>query len=293
MAFGHPSEVSAESVPMFDTASPGKVDRRRSSPLVEALTQRDKQTIEMVRHAIKTQNVLLAFQPVMSAVQPTRPAFYEGLIRILDKTGRVIPASDFIESIETTEIGRQIDCLALKFGLQTLAQVPGLRLSINMSARSIRNKKWMAILAEGLNASPTVGERLILEITESSAMDMPEATLDFMDELQARGITFALDDFGAGYTSFRYLRDFFFDIIKIDGAFIRNIHADPDNQALTKAMIALGQHFEMFTVAEFVECKEDAVYLQSIGIDCLQGYYFGAPTTHPNWVSARKADKAG
>jgi len=267
--------------------------RMRSNPLADALTERDRQTVQMVRHAIRGQNVLLAFQPVMSALQPNRPAFYEGLIRILDRTGRVIPAADFIEAIETTEIGREIDCLALKFGLETLARVPGLRLSINMSARSIRNPKWMAILADGLNKAPTVGERLILEITESSAMDMPDVTLDFMDDLQARGITFALDDFGSGYTSFRYLRDFFFDIIKIDGDFIRGIHADPDNQALTKALVALGQHFEMFTVAEYVECQADAEYLVQIGIDCLQGYYFGAPTTNPSWVQTPRSREAG
>ncbi|MEL7117686.1 MAG: EAL domain-containing protein, partial [Pseudomonadota bacterium] len=146
--------------------------RRRSSPLQEALDARDRETIQMVKDAIKTQNVLLAFQPIVSAAHPERPAFYEGLMRVLDQTGRVIPAADFIDAIETTEIGREIDRLALKFGLDTLAQVPGLRLSVNMSARSINNKAWMQTLERGLNAAPTVGERLILEITESSTMDM-------------------------------------------------------------------------------------------------------------------------
>ncbi|MEL7117532.1 MAG: EAL domain-containing protein, partial [Pseudomonadota bacterium] len=152
---------------------------------------------------------------------------------------------------------------------------------------------WMQTLERGLNAAPTVGERLILEITESSTMDMPDATIDFMDRLQSRGITFALDDFGAGYTSLKYLRDFFFDIIKIDGSFIRGIHRDPDNQALAKAMISLARHFEMFTVAEFVECQEDAEYLAEIGVDCLQGYYFGAPSTKPSWVQMDPTRRAG
>lgn len=258
-----------------------------------ALDERDRETIAMVQDAIRTDNVLLAFQPVVSAQRPEQPAFYEGLMRVMDKTGRVIPASDFIEAIETTDIGRQIDRLALKFGLDTLVRVPGLRLSINMSARSIRNPAWMQTLHAGLDKSPTVGERLILEITESSAMDMPDVTLDFMDELQARGITFALDDFGSGYTSFRYLRDFFFDMVKIDGTFIRGIHRDPDNQVLARAMVMLAQHFEMFTVAEYVECREDAECLMDLGIDGLQGYYFGAPTTNPTWVAASPVRHAG
>jgi EAL domain-containing protein (putative c-di-GMP-specific phosphodiesterase class I) len=266
---------------------------RRTSPLSEAVNARDAEIIQMVQRAIENSNVLLAFQPVMSAQRPERPAFYEGLIRVLDSTGRVIPAKYFIGSIETTQIGREIDRLSLKMGMETLAKVPGLRLSVNMSARSIRNPRWMDELYYGLAQSPTIGERLILEITESSAMDMPEVTLDFMDELQTQGITFALDDFGAGYTSFRYLRDFYFDMIKIDGSFIRGIHNDPDNQALTKALISLAQHFEMFTVAEYVESAADAEYLMEAGIDGLQGYFFGAPTSNPSWVTASQGKRAG
>ena len=272
---------------MINSSPYGGVGRpNRSNPLEQAVVERDSATIEMVRNAIATQNVLLAFQPVVTAQRTDRPAFYEGLIRILDETGRIIPAVQFIESIETTEIGRQIDCLALQLGLETLAAVPGLRLSINMSARSIGYRRWMETLNHGLSLGPTIGERLILEITESSAMAMPDVVRDFMDELQNRSITFALDDFGSGYTSFRYLRDFYFDIIKIDGHFIRGIHKDPDNQILTKALVSIGKHFEMFTVAEFVEASEDAEFLADIGVDCLQGYYFGAPTTSPNWVKS-------
>ncbi|WP_425051479.1 EAL domain-containing protein [Psychromarinibacter sp. S121] len=238
----------------------------------------------MVRDAIAHRNVLLAFQPVVQAAEPYRPAFWEGLIRILDSSGRVIPARDFINDVETTELGRQIDCLALELGLATLADHPGLRLSINMSARSIGYPRWTETLDRGLRRDPTVAERLILEITESSAMVMPDTVQVFMADMQHRGLSFALDDFGAGYTAFRYLREFYFDILKIDGQFIRNIHDNPDNQVLTQALISIARHFEMFTVAEYVETAEDAEFLSAIGIDCMQGYYFGAPTTRPFWT---------
>ena len=85
-------------------------------------------------------------------------------------------------------------------------------------------------------ASPTVGERLILEITESSAMLVPEIVIAFMDELKAAGIAFALDDFGSGFTAIRYFKDFFFDILKLDGAFVRNVDTDPDTRALAAAL---------------------------------------------------------
>jgi len=253
-------------------------------PLSYALTLRDRSTVQMVDDAVRHNQVMLAFQPVVPAGQSQKVAFYEGLIRIMDATGRIIPARDFIGAIETTETGRIIDCLALEKGLRTLAQHRGLRLSINMSARSIGYSRWMRTLLKGLNADPTVSERLILEITESSAMLVPELVTGFMDEIAQRGVSFALDDFGAGYTSLRYLKDFYFDILKIDGQFIRGIAQDTDNQVLTTALATIGRQFDMVTVAESVERAEDAEYLTAIGIDCLQGYFFGAPSVKPVWL---------
>lgn len=254
------------------------------SPLSYAVTARDRSVIDMVNQAVQHKQVMLAFQAVVPARQQGKPAFYEGLIRVLDETGRIIPAKEFIHKIESTETGRIIDCLALEKGLRTLVEYPDLRLSINMSARSIGYARWMRSLKRGLAEDPTISERLILEITESSAMLVPEIVVPFMKELQRKGLSFALDDFGAGYTSFRYLKDFYFDILKIDGQFIRGIATDPDNQVLTAALASIGQQFDMVTVAENVEKPEDAAYLTAVGVDCLQGYYFGAPTVRPPWV---------
>ncbi|WP_306113427.1 MULTISPECIES: EAL domain-containing protein [unclassified Roseovarius] len=253
------------------------------NPLSYAVSARDRSVIEMVNHAVKHKQVMLAFQTVVPSANQNHPAFYEGLIRVLDETGRIIPARDFIDAIETTETGRVIDCLALEKGIQTLSEFPELRLSINMSARSIGYGRWIKTLKRGLNNDPTVAERLILEITESSAMLVPELVVGFMNEVQRKGISFALDDFGAGYTSFRYLKDFYFDILKIDGQFIRGIAHDSDNQILTAALASVAEQFDMLTVAESVEKPEDAEYLTQMGIDCLQGYYFGAPTVNPPW----------
>lgn len=256
----------------------------QDSPLSYAVTARDRSVIEMVDAAVRQKQVMLAFQPVVTAGQPDRAAFYEGLIRVTDTTGRVIPARDFITQIETRETGRIIDCLALENGLSTLAEFPDLRLSINMSARSIGYARWTRTLKKGLASDPTIAERLILEITESSAMLVPELVIGFMTDLQSKGIGFALDDFGAGYTSFRFLKEFFFDILKIDGQFIHGIAGNADNQVLTAALLNIGRQFDMVTVAESVERAEDAAYLTALGLDCLQGYYFGAPTARPPWL---------
>ncbi|PZO66949.1 MAG: EAL domain-containing protein [Paracoccus denitrificans] len=255
------------------------------SPFDAAVRQQAAATIDTVRAAVARGNGTLAFQPIVQSERPDRVAFHEGLIRILDPSGRIIPLRDFMPHTEALELGRQIDCLSLQLGLQALAEDPTLRLSINLSARSITHQDWRDTLEVGLGAADHLAERLILEITESSAMQMPQLVRDFMSEFQGRGVSFALDDFGAGHTSFRYLRDFCFDMIKIDGQFVRRVADNPDNRILVQALHDIARHFDMLTVAESVETAEDAAMLIGMGIDCLQGFYFGAPTIRPPWRS--------
>lgn len=259
------------------------------SPLNAALVGRNRSTMDMVTQAVKHKECLLAFQPVMQSRAPHGTAFYEGLIRVLDATGRVIPAREFMPVVETAELGREIDCVALELGLQTLVHNPSVRLSINMSARSIGYRRWMQVLERFLKRDKTLGERLILEISEQSAMTVPEIVVDFMDRLQDKGISFALDDFGSGTITFRYFQDFFFDAAKIDGQFVRGVHNDHDKQAMVRALVAVASEFDMFTIAESVETREDAEFLVTNGVDCLQGYLFGAPRVKPPWKDAKRA----
>ena len=247
------------------------------SPLDAAINHRDRGTLAMVQQALARGDTRLAFQPIVRA-DGMGVAFFEGLIRILDETGRIIPARDFMGAVEDSDIGRQIDCAALTIGLQMLKDHPTLRLSINMSARSVGYPRWMTILRTCLRDHPTVVERLILEITESSVMIMPEIVAIFMEDLQDKGITFALDDFGAGYTAFRHFKTFCFDILKIDGQFTRDIAEDADNQVLSEALIGLARHFGMLVVSEAVETASEAQWLAAAGVDCMQGYYYGAPS---------------
>ncbi|MGR3367870.1 MAG: EAL domain-containing protein [Sagittula sp.] len=269
-----------------------KITTGPRNALEHAVDARDAGVMDMVRRAIQHRQVILAFQPVVQAAQPDRAAFQEGLIRVLDDTGRVIPAGEFIDTVEDTEYGRLLDCIALEKGLSELRRVPSLRLSVNMSARSIGYKKWMRTLHRGISDDPTVAERLILEITEHSAMLVPELVTTFMDDLRKKGITFAIDDFGSGYTALRHFKDFSFDILKIDGEFCRGIAKDPDNQVLVGAMVSISEHFDMFTVAECVETQADADCLARLGVDCLQGYLYAAPTVTPAWRAEKTRRQA-
>lgn len=258
------------------------------NPLNAAVANRDRNTLAMVSDALKHNQTLLAFQPVMVAKDSMRVGFYEGLIRVIDDTGRIIPAKDFMPVVERSELGREIDVNALNMGLRTLHENPNVRLSINMSARSIGYERWIQTLNRWLKKNPTIGERLIMEITEGSAMDQPELVIDFMDRLSARGVCFALDDFGAGYTALRYLKDFYFDVLKIDMQFCHGIADDRDTQVLTQAMIHIGRHFDMLVVAEGVERAQDVEVLIQMGVDCLQGFYFSAPQVRPSWLAGQR-----
>ena len=195
-----------------------------------------------------------------------------------------MPLRDFMPLAETTELGRQIDCLSLSLGLKALAEEPSIRLSINMSARSIGYPAWLQTLRAGIAEDERIAERLILEITESSAMGMPRTGRP----LHA-GIAGAWRQLRAGRFRRRAIPrsaicGFLLDMIKIDGQFIRDINQQRDNQVLT-ARCNPSPIISTCSVAESVETADDAAFLIDMGIDRLQGYYFGAPTIVPPWRS--------
>jgi EAL domain-containing protein (putative c-di-GMP-specific phosphodiesterase class I) len=245
-----------------------------------------------VAQAIVQGRVRFHYQPVVRAQRPDIPAFFELLARIELPGGGTTPAGMFLPAVEDGPIGRAVDRLALRHALKALAEDRGLRLAINMSPRSMGDEEWLGILAAAARGGSGVCGRLILEITEAAAMRDVGQTIDFMDHARATGCAFALDDFGAGATAFRYFRDFRFDIVKIDGSFIQGVAEARDAQVLVECLTAVARHFEMLTVAERVETEADAERLRTLGIDCLQGYLYGRPSpvaALPGRAEARRA----
>jgi EAL domain-containing protein (putative c-di-GMP-specific phosphodiesterase class I) len=253
-------------------------DHALDDPFHYAMASRDADVMAMVRDALSAGRAQLAFHSVVTSDRGNQVAFHEGLVRLTDEAGRVIPAGQFMPSIEESVLGRQIDCAALELAFRQLQRIPDLRLSVNVSARSIGDGAWRRLLDQGLFANTGIGDRLIFEISETSAMLLPENVIRFMMEMQPKGVGFALDGFGAGFTAFRHLKDFFFDLVKIDKSFVRAIDTDPDNQVLAEALITVAHQFEMFAVADGVETAGEAAFLSGIGADCLQGYFFSVPT---------------
>ena len=208
------------------TLSLAQVDTQElDDPLQYAMASRDADVMHLVRDALVAGRGQLAFQPVVTSDAQHLVAFYEGLIRLSDENGRVLPAAHFMPQVEDTDLGRQIDCLSLELALRKLRENPDLRLSVNLSARSMGDGEWRRILDRGLLDRNNLGDRLIFEISETSAMMLHENVIRFMAEMQPKGVAFALDGFGAGMTAFRYLKEFFFDLVKIDKSFIKGIQS--------------------------------------------------------------------
>lgn len=231
------------------------------------------------------------FQPVVRADAPGFVAFHEMLARMVEVDGRILPASAFIGHAEDNALGRAIDRLALETALDELAAEPGLRLSINLSPRSMGDSDWLGVLTDGAERlGRRVTGRLILEITESEAIAASGQTQDFMDHVRGYGCAFALDDFGAGATGFRHFRDFRFDMVKLDGGFVEGVARSRDSQALVGCLMSAARHFEMMVVAERVETPADAAWLVEAGVDCLQGYLYGRPSVRPIRPEAPRRD---
>jgi EAL domain-containing protein (putative c-di-GMP-specific phosphodiesterase class I) len=270
-------------------AKTSKFDRdpALASPFDAAISAQDRETMSMVTLALKERRMRLAFQPVVYAADPSMIGFFEGFIRLLNQRDQVIPARDFMGAVEQNQLGRDIDCAALQMGLMALQRNPQIRVSINMSARSVGYRPWANILRKALRDSPRLGRNLILEITESSTLQVPDVLKPFMTEMRDHGIVFALDDFGADLTSLRLLRELRFEIAKIDGALVKNVDESPDRQAVARAAIAIAQALEMYVVAEAVETEGEANWLRDAGVGCLQGYLFGPPTVTPDFRAFR------
>lgn len=270
-------------------AKTSKFDRdpALASPLDAAMAAQDRETLKTVAEALRDRRMRLAYQPVVYAADTSVIGFFEGFIRLLNLRDQVIPARDFMGAAEQTELGREIDCAALQMGLMSLQRNPQIRISVNMSARSVGYQRWVGILRRALRDSPKLGYNLILEINATSAMLVPDVLRPFMEEMRNHGIVFALDDFGAGLISLEILHELRFEIAKIEGSLVRDIDRMAGQQAMVRGAIALAQEMGMYVVAEAVETEAEALWLREAGVGCMQGYLFGAPSVTPDFRAFR------
>lgn len=243
---------------------------------------------EQVKRALRDDRFVLAYQPIIDA-SSGEIALFEGLARMKDENGELVPAGSFVPIVEQMGLMRLIDRRVLDLGLETLEAHPHIRLSINVSGLTAVDPVWLSQLSARLENRRDVARRLTLEITETVALDDIDESSRFVRTLSSLGCGVALDDFGAGFTSFRHLRMLDVDMVKIDGSFVRNLPQHSDNLLFIRTLIRLAKGIGLTTVAEWVETEEEAELLRNEGVDHLQGWFCGKPEIEPEWDKVRSS----
>lgn len=219
----------------------------------------------------------LELQPIMSLKQPLESLNFEVLLRVQDSSGQLIPSGKIIASAEESGTITIIDKWVFSATLEWLARYEK-RLartqfvSINLSGVSLNDDKFVDVFFATLAKYEHLTTRLCVEITEGVALQDLDRTRSFMTRLQKMGARIALDDFGAGYTSFSYLKELRADAIKIDGALIKDMLASETNTAIVRTIVELARNLEMDSIAEWVEDTATLVALQEMGVDYAQGF---------------------
>jgi EAL domain-containing protein (putative c-di-GMP-specific phosphodiesterase class I) len=232
--------------------------------------------------ALNERRILVAFEPVVAAAT-RQAAFYECLMRIRREDGILVPASEVIPVAERLGLVRLIDHRMIELVVAELIADPALKVSVNVSPASTADPDWWNGLGTQLRRHPGVAERLIVEITEMMAIHDLDDTRGFIARVKDLGCRTAIDDFGAGYTSFRNLRKLGVDIVKIDGAFIQNLARSADDRVFVRTLIELARALDLTTVAEWVQDEETAALLAEWGCDCLQGELVGRASMERPW----------
>jgi diguanylate cyclase (GGDEF)-like protein len=224
-----------------------------------------------------TEGMFLEMQPIMSLRSPHESLNFEVLLRMREADGRVSPAGPLIAAAEKSGRAGVIDRWVLSSTLAWIENhVESLTntrfVCMNLSGASLNDERFVQDTLEILARYEHVAGRLCMEITESVALHDLDNTRRFIDQVRAFGVKVALDDFGAGYTSFSYLKELPADVLKIDGNFIVNINAHPANVAIVEAIVNLAVNLGMKTIAEWAEDAETVRTLAEIGVDYVQGY---------------------
>jgi diguanylate cyclase (GGDEF)-like protein len=232
--------------------------------------------------ALNERRIVMAFEPVVEA-RSREAAFYECLVRMEQDDGQVLLAPDIVPVAEKLGLIRLVDHRVLELVVAELAASPQVQLSLNISPDTTMDPDWWASIESLMRAHPGVAERLIVEITETVAIQDIDDVRGFVTRLKNFGSRIAIDDFGAGYTSFRNLRKLGVDIVKIDGAFVQNIARSADDRAFVQTLIDLARRLGIKTVAEWVQDDESAGMLRDWGCDYIQGRLIGLASSQRPW----------
>lgn len=242
---------------------------------------RDVLWVPILREALAENRFFLVFQPVVR-VADGLVTHYEVLLRLQGPSGQVHMPGEFIPVAERMGMIHAIDLWVVENAIDCLASLPASQsdvgFAVNLSVHAFHQSSLYALLERKLAGRLVAPSRITFEITETAAVSQHQQTRDMIAKIRSLGCHFALDDFGAGFSSFDYIKKFPVDYLKIDGQFISNLLHDETDRVLVKAMIDIAGKLGKRTVAEYVETPDVFQLLRSFGVDYVQGYLLGRPS---------------
>ncbi len=250
--------------------------------------QENRQLLELgerIKRAFKNDGFRLAYQPIVCA-ETAEPVCYEALVRMFGDDGKPISAALFVPMIEQMGLALELDKMVMDMAVRDMEAVPGLSLAVNISGLTASQSDWPEYIRHILEPRPDVAQRLVVEITETAALVNISETQRFVQTVRDLGGRVSLDDFGAGSTSIRYLRELGLSIMKIDKDLLKDIIGNREQQHLVSVLIDLARGLGIQTVAEGVETQEVADWLRGAKVDYMQGYFFGKPALERPEVAA-------
>ncbi len=275
-------------------------DRGRGTCVVYEPSMRakleDRSSLESdLEEALENGQFSVCYQPIVEGSDEHSIIAYEALMRWTHPERGIVPPSVFIPVAEEGRLIERLGAWMLRSACAEAATWPEhVKLTVNISTLQMADPAFLKVVAQALAASGLQPNRLILELTESLVLEMDSQLEDLLRSLRELGVSFALDDFGRGYSSLNYIEKMDFSMIKIDREFVQAAAAgSPRSQAVVAAIVALAQSLDIDVTAEGIEQAEQAVKMRDLGCNCFQGYHFGRPNrTVGNVEGAEVEEKA-
>lgn len=268
---------------MYRTKQNGRNNYCFFTAEMQAKSSRMLELDSALRRALERDQLSLRYQPIMSIAHNINVGF-EALLRwehpqlglvspeefipVAESNGQIIPIGEWILRSVVRQLKKWVD-----------AGNDRLMVSVNLSAVQFRDRRLTDQISEILEENDLDPKHLVLELTESVAMEKPDSAIVVIDSLKERGIKVSIDDFGTGYSSLAYLKRFAAHSLKIDGSFLQDIPHDTENMAIAGAIVSLAKNLGVKTIAEGVENIKQLDFLREIGCTAIQGHYFSRPLT--------------
>jgi diguanylate cyclase (GGDEF)-like protein/PAS domain S-box-containing protein len=233
---------------------------------------------QKIDSALERGRLALAAQPIID-LRTGSVWRHELLLRMIGEQGELIEPAAFLDIAERFQLITRLDEWVALRGIELLEQRPELRLSVNISGHSLGDERLMGTLTERLGGGTVEPGRLTFEVTETAAVAHMSSARAFAARLRALGCQMALDDFGAGFGSFYYLKHLPFDYVKIDGEFVQHVGSGRVDQLIIESVVSLARGLGCKTIAEFVTSASTERMVQELGVDYAQGFYLGEPVS--------------